>query len=222
MRCSGSVRPFLVDLRDGTSVYLAPEQFALEPLDAGVHTAVGRDGWLVFATSERGVAEASFRVVDLRDGREVTRNHVRMDCSVSDLSRAPSDSASSEPPAYLPAGAVGRGETRGASAGRLTCTQAPAPITVWRYTAPYDGTFEFLLQGGFDTALEVRAAGDGGASLGCSDDDGVPTHSRVVGRLVAGRQYDLFVSGQAGASGRYEVAVIPIVPDVELRADRGR
>ena len=218
-RCTASVRPYVADLLDGHMVFLTPDRYALEPLDVRVHAAVGRDGWVISSREGSGSTDAAFRIVDVHDGREIVRRRVAMQCAVS----AETEQAAVSPervraPLRLPPGAVGRGMTDGGAPDRLECTQSEAPTVVWRYTAPRDGTYEFLLQGGYQTALEVRRAGADARPLGCSHDARIATHARVVARLAGGEQYDLLVSGEDGESGEYDVAVIPIQLDVVIDA----
>ncbi len=210
--CNAWVRPFVRDLLNGGVVYLSPDRFVLEPLGAQVQAAVSRGGWALGASGGVALADAAFRVVDRVDGHEVTRDRVSLSCrsgSASEPTRAPVDEV-----ARLPHGAVGRGRTTGATSQHLGCAESDAPMVRWTYTAPYDGTFEFLLQGGYDVALEVRDAETN--SMGCSSEDGIGTHARVVARLTRGSRYTIDVGGEAGEAGAYEVAVIPIRPDVEI------
>lgn len=220
LRCSASVRPFMVDAATGTNVYLTPDRYRLDPLDTRVHAQAGPDAWMVSTSSREALFEASFRIVELRSEQEIARSRVSLRCSVADGTTARRISLLSTPgvtPIRLPAGAVGRGVSAVGPLAQLTCTDAPAPTVVWRFRAPADGTFEVLLQGGFDTALEVRTAADAPRSLGCNDNDGGSnSHSRVVMQLQRGEQYDFLVSGQDGSAGRYEIAVISLRAGVEL------
>lgn len=226
VRCSAMVRPWVADLLSGEAVYLSPEHYRIEPIDPALRAETRGGVWVVSASQSAGTADAAFRVIDLRDGREMVRGRVSLRCAASSrppaplTARATSSTGTESSPFRLPAGAVGRGSTVGAPAMRLSCVNTAAPTVVWRYIAPADGTFEFLVQGGFDTVVEVRARGNGGEPrpLGCNNDDGGrANHSRVVVRLSRGEAYDIAVSGAAGAVGRYEVAVLQIPPDVELR-----
>ena len=210
--CNAWVRPFVRDLLHGGVVYLSPDRYLLEPIGAQVQAAVARDGWSVSAGGGAALAEAAFRVVDRVDGHEVTRDRVSLSCRSGtgrDAPRPPIDEA-----ARLPVGAVGRGSTLGASSQRLSCVESDAPAVRWTYTAPYDGTFEFVLQGGYDVAMQVHDAD--ARSLGCSTEDGIGTHAHVVARLSRGTRYAIDVGGEAGEGGTYEVAVLPIRPDVEI------
>jgi hypothetical protein len=222
LRCVAAVRPFVADMLNGAFVYLTPDRYRLEPLDPRMRAEAQRDAWVVTTTAHDAVAEAAFRVVDARDGREVVRSRVAMQCRVAGFAVAPpAECAPVElgtvgAPFRLPARAVGRGSAEGGAPERLSCADVPAPTVVWRFVAPADGTYEFLLQGSFDTALEVRTAGEGARALGCNDDDGHASHSRVVARLSRGAGYDVVVSGYGGGAGRYEVAAIEIPDDVEL------
>jgi hypothetical protein len=227
VRCIASVRPFIADLLNGTFVLLTPDRYRLEPLDPRLRAEVQSDAWTVTAQGRDMLAEAAFRVLDLRDGREVVRSRVAMQCRAGNVAAAPVAPAApvlelgtTAAPFRLPARAVGRGSTQGGTHARLSCATAPAPTVVWRFVAPSEGTFEFLLQGSYDTALEVRAAAEGARSLGCNDDDeGRTFHSRVVARLARGEAYHLLVSGAGGEWGRYELAAIGLPDDIELPHD---
>ncbi len=212
-RCTAWVRPFVRDPQGGGVVYLSPGRYRLEPLDGHVQTSASREGWSLASTAGSAVAEASFRVLDRLDGREVVREHVSLSCRTGSAVRA---SQVPEPSAvHLPVGAVGRGTTEGAGQVQVACAGSQAPAVRWEYTAPYDGTFEFLAQGSFDVAMDVQDAA--AQPVGCSTEDGVGTHARVVVRLSRGGQYTIRVGGEAGESGRYEVAVIPVRPDVDIQ-----
>jgi hypothetical protein len=233
VRCTATVRPFVADLLNGANVYLSPEYYRLEPLDLSVRIDSTRDLWVVSAGPNRARADAAFRVVDVRDGHEVLRSRVVLQCATPAVApplsvqptthlappfRGP-ENGTWAAPFRLPAGAVGQGSTVNAPLGRVACSDGPAPTVVWRFVAPADGRYEFLLRGGYDTVLEVRGRSGNGAStsLGCNDDDDRPTHSRVVARLTRGEAYDLVVSGYGAGQGWYAVTAIRMPTDVEVR-----
>ena len=184
--CMAWVRAYVADLLDGHPVYLTPERYAIEPLDGRLHAVLARDGWVI--SSQDGVAstDVAFRIVDVVDGREVARRRVAMQCAMTTETERGSPLGVMLSPLRLPAGAVGRGVTDGAVANRLVCTRSDAPTVVWRYTAPRDGMYEFLLQGGYQTALEVRPAGSDTESLGCSHGERI-AHARARGRSAGSR-----------------------------------
>lgn len=98
------------------------------------------------------------------------------------------------------------GSTAGQSnATSGSCGGEQAPDQAFAFTAPQDGTFTFSTDGSdFDTVVYVLDGDDcSGAELGCDDDGGDSTQSRVTVPLSAGQTVAVVVDGYDDSSGAF-------------------
>lgn len=83
----------------------------------------------------------------------------------------------------------------------LGCNPSDAAESVFVWTAPFDGVFEFHTVGSsFDTVLSVQDGFCGGVELGCNDDT-IGAFSSVTTKLAGGQTVTAVVEGLGGQLG---------------------
>lgn len=88
-------------------------------------------------------------------------------------------------------------------------TSAISTEDTWLFTAPAAGTYTFDTSGSaFDTVLYLRrTCGDQATQLGCDDDSGEGTASRLTFALAAGQVVTVVVDGYNGRVGDYVLTI---------------
>lgn len=104
----------------------------------------------------------------------------------------------------------------------LGCNPSPAAESVFVWTAPFDGLFEFHTVGSsFDTVLSVQDGFCGGPELGCNDDT-IGAFSSVTAKLATGQTVTAIVEGLGGQLGEVVLNVEnlgePPPPSCEVQA----
>lgn len=104
----------------------------------------------------------------------------------------------------------------------LGCNPNPASESVFVWTAPFDGLFEFHTVGSsFDTVLSVQDGFCGGPELGCNDDT-IGAFSSVTTKLAVGQTVTAVVEGLGGQLGEVVLNVEnlgePPPPSCEVQA----
>lgn len=90
------------------------------------------------------------------------------------------------------------------------CNVGGGPESVWLWTAPFAGEFEFNTFGSpIDTVLTVLEGACGGPSLGCNDDT-VQLWSQVRAKLTAGAVVTISVEGLGGGTGPINLNVLQV------------
>jgi ELWxxDGT repeat protein len=108
--------------------------------------------------------------------------------------------------------ALGSSLAQGNTCGRSNkaspvCGASNAPDHLYRWTAPYSGTFTFTTLGSsYDTVLQLVDPSTG-ASLGCNDDAPGSRHSTVSVSLTAGQQVRLSVDGYGSSCGAFTLNI---------------
>lgn len=115
-------------------------------------------------------------------------------------------------PAVLPqplaSGASVMGDTSGlGTIGGVTCPPT-SPMQEWTFTAPADGSFVFQLDAMYDAYLGVIDAL--GTQLGCNDDFGSSSSSRVAVDLAQGNVVRVIVGGFSSRSGAYSLTAVQV------------
>jgi Stigma-specific protein, Stig1 len=90
-----------------------------------------------------------------------------------------------------------------------TCGSRGTPDALYRFTAPFQGSYRFdTLGSSYDTVLAVVEGDCSGAVIGC-DDDTLSPMSLVAAQLGAGQSVVVAVDG-ASASGEFELNVLGV------------
>ena len=99
---------------------------------------------------------------------------------------------------------------------------AQAPDVSYTFTAPADGLYRFDTRGSsLDTALVLLDGGCSGPELGCNDDYGWQTTSRVTAQLAAGQTVVAVVEGKEGMHGDFSLEITEAPPPVCPTGDLG-
>jgi ELWxxDGT repeat protein len=108
--------------------------------------------------------------------------------------------------------ALGTSLARGNTCGRSnklspTCGSSRAPDHLYRWTAPFTGTFTFTTAGSsYDTVLQLVDPASG-TPLGCNDDSAGTLQSSVSVSLSAGQPVRLSVDGYGTACGSFALNI---------------
>ncbi|HYO65617.1 MAG TPA: ELWxxDGT repeat protein, partial [Archangium sp.] len=122
--------------------------------------------------------------------------------SIAHLSSASSNLGSALGPSLAQGNTCGRSNKLAP-----TCGSSNAPDQLYRWTAPYTGTFTFTTAGSsYDTVLQLVDPSTG-ASLGCNDDAPGSRHSSVSVSLSAGQQVRLSVDGYSTSCGAFTLNI---------------
>lgn len=176
LRCSVGLRPFLLDLFDGSRVRATPDRFEVRTSDELAEVEVSGDAWTVRAGSVR----FEYELVDRRTGDVVLREAVALACSSEPRApsvprpddRLPEESDLSEGPPFegtLSAGAASR------YVGR--CGGEHAPERVFTLHIGEAIWLALRVESRFDAILSLRNAA--GRELDCSVVSGDPGQVRV-------------------------------------------
>jgi hypothetical protein len=110
------------------------------------------------------------------------------------------------------AGGVFPGTTGGTDTDAGTCGTPTGAEAVFRWVPNLSGTATISTCGAgttFDTVLYVRDTACGtGTEIGCND-NGCSSQSTVTLSVIAGTAYYIFVDGSGGASGNFDLSIVP-------------
>ncbi len=77
---------------------------------------------------------------------------------------------------------------------------------VWHFVAPEDGTYQFQVEGQYDSVIALLD--ESGAQLDCNDDyNGERSRSQLTRTLTAGTVLGVVVDGWSGGEGPYQLSV---------------
>lgn len=176
LRCSVALRPFLLDLLEGTHVRATPDRFEVRAIGNGADVEVSADAWTVRSGSVR----FEYELVDRRTGDVVLRETVALSCSSE-----PHAATAPRPPARVPDDEelseglpIERTLSAGAASqygGRCGGEQSPEHVFTLHVGDPI--WIALRVESRFDAILSLRNAA--GRELDCSLVSGDPGQVRV-------------------------------------------